>query len=999
MLRGYFVRFRKIIPAMFLIVTICSGWITAMFNVYSSVKNTFSRYIADCGVADAVIATEVTAQDGAAVLRGIPGIEKAESRLTGVAQFYSPSGRLLSAYAATLDSEEIQRLNRWIQVKLASDEVVLVDKVFAEKNGMNVGNEILMLTENGLRPFRIAALVSAPETLFGSRLSGLFSRYPGMGFIYVPVSLLEKETEKELSRMMAEWESKHDEYRKLREEAEDVWKQGEQELSEARRELENRQEAFSRSRTELQQHIKTLTDARARLMIGKMEMTDAEDEAARQKTELESTLARAGEELLSMEDRQAELEEIRNDLNALLTRLEDARGRLIMARNRIALNSGTLQLMLKTLQDAKTAWNALRSSGAAVQLPENVLPGGKISAAEIEEMLSKQGVTPETLDETISKISYGSGRLKAGLNRIQDALGQISRTWLPEVQAYLEETEQGLELVYQTRDMLKSGVEKIENGLQALEDFEAQEPENRQALEERLKELSEGLDSVYAGLEEGKTTLEEGREQLDARSEELGKARQESEASLSEDAENLEEALEELKAWEGYTPLRNEFLITFSPDVQDRQAVLDAAAAALGSVVKDSELYENSQLQAKIRQTLDSWDTMAVFIPGVFLIIAVMVLFLLSSMTVRRSRREIGILRALGFRPGQIRGLFCTACLILSVPSLAAGLALGIPLRNAFIRLWLRDYSFPTPVYAFDFSSAALTVLALLLSMQLAVLFSTLRAGRIQPAKITGRRAGGVPLQFFAPVLCAAASVAILFFALSFSATTGTIEKELFSTRFHFDSQVLFSEMPAKELEEEIRNAEYVEKLETAENYEPEVFFGGRSLRIPLTALDAGGSLLTVPDGQGRPMALPESGLVFPAAEAAKLGIRPGDTVTMGGLPVKVAALSRQAGAGSCYCSLRQAAALGAPSGYLWLLKLKGDTEEELIDRLYREKGYVTTVVTRVLAAAVHDSLESRALYARILTGFAVLLALLFVFSLCASAGGWMRFTQGNRKE
>lgn len=377
LLRGYFVRFRKIIPAMFLIVTICSGWITAMFNVYASVKNTFSRYIADCGVADAVIATEVTAQDGAAVLRGIPGIEKTESRLTGVVQFYSPSGRLLSAYAATLDSEEIQRLHRWIQVKLASDEVVLVDKVFAEKNGMNVGNEILMLTENGLRPFRIAALVSAPETLFGSKLSGLFSRYPGMGFIYAPVSLLEKETEKELSRMMAEWESKHDEYRKLREEAEDVWKQGEQELSEARRELENRQEAFSRSRAELQQHIKTLTDARARLMIGKMEMTDAEDEAARQKTELESTLVRAGEELLSMEDRQAELEEIRNDLNALLTRLEDARGRLIVARNRIALNSGTLQLMLKTLQDAKTAWNALRSSGAAVQLPENVLPGEK----------------------------------------------------------------------------------------------------------------------------------------------------------------------------------------------------------------------------------------------------------------------------------------------------------------------------------------------------------------------------------------------------------------------------------------------------------------------------------------------------------------------------------------------------------------------------------------------------------------------------------------------
>ena len=56
---------------------------------------------------------------------------------------------------------------------------------------------------------------------------------------------------------------------------------------------------------------------------------------------------------------------------------------------------------------------------------------------------------------------------------------------------------------------------------------------------------------------------------------------EEPEEELEEGARSLQEAWDEIISWEGYTPLRNEFLIWFREDVTDPQAVLLAAEAAV----------------------------------------------------------------------------------------------------------------------------------------------------------------------------------------------------------------------------------------------------------------------------------------------------------------------------------------------------------------------------------------------------------------------------------
>jgi ABC-type antimicrobial peptide transport system permease subunit len=78
--------------------------------------------------------------------------------------------------------------------------------------------------------------------------------------------------------------------------------------------------------------------------------------------------------------------------------------------------------------------------------------------------------------------------------------------------------------------------------------------------------------------------------------------------------------------------------------------VLEAALAALGDTnIKTSYSYKDSPVYDKIKQNLDTIETMATFMPMVYFAVAMIVVFLFMTLVIRQSRREIGILRALGF--------------------------------------------------------------------------------------------------------------------------------------------------------------------------------------------------------------------------------------------------------------------------------------------------------------------------------------------------------------
>ena len=1009
MIRSVFRRYRRIVISMILISSLCFGMMTGLMNVYASLKKTFEKYLADYGIADAQISMEITDSPAEDILASIPGISRVETRLTVTAQIFAPSGKILGAYVTSMGKEEIQKLYRWEELDDPSEDSVLMELRFAQANHIALGDEIRVRDGEGFRSFRVAAFVSAPETLSGAAIEGTNAFYPDVGHIFAPISLLKAETDREYARMKAEWDEKEAEYLQAEQEAQDAWEKTETELAKAQKELESKETEFEETRENLKEQLKTLTNARLELMLGKKEFSDAEKTAEEQKKQLTEALTRVEAQEAELQDREKELEEARENMNSLMVQLEDARGRLTIARGTVSSYEGNLNTTLGMMRQAQTAWNAVRefeTREASNQAEKQI----QTVVAEAEETLKEKGITPDMLSNAIRQAEAGQAQLQNGRNRIQDGIEQITETFLPGIQAYLEETEQALAMVAEMQEALKAAKKEINDGLKAISDFEKDAPESREELAQKLQEVESAIREINSGLAEGEAALSESREMLDEKTAEAEEARQEAGEELGEGSEKLQDALEELNSWKGYTPMRNEYLLEFDPEVQDKAAVLDKAVKALGGGVKQAVLYEDSSVAETIRTNLKGWDVMGRFVPTVFTLMVVFILFLFLSMMIRQSRRDIGILRALGIGKESIRGLFCIVSLLMILPSVVIGFFLGIPLRNLINHYYEGYFFFPSSVGVIDVKGKLILTALLIGATQLAALLITSMISHVHPAETMTRQTGtGKPIlpgtekllrrlkpmtkfslmtltrnwkRFAGSTLCLACSVAIMLVAFAFWSSKDDVWNQMFEERIHYDYQILFSSEPTKETEELIQSLPYIEELELVRSYAVELGDGKTAESASLTAMDGNTGMLTIADENGDTMPMPEDGIVLTQWDAKTFNVRTGDSILVNGIPMTIAAFSRQSGSLNRFVAPAQEEVLGKPEQYVFLARFPEDQMQNMITALQDEEGYLMTISTRTVEETMFGYMEQFVIFGVIVIVFAVLLGLFTVVNI-----------------
>ena len=1004
-----FKRYRKIVISMILISALCYGMMTGLLNVYASLNETFKKYIADYGIADAQISTEITDSSAEEILVSIPGISRVETRLTITAQILSPSGKILGAYITSLGKEEIQKLYRWEELDHLSEDSVLMELRFAQANHINLGEQIRVQDGEDYRAFRVAGFVSSPETLSGAQMEGTNAFYPDIGFIYAPISILKLETEREYARMKAEWDEKEAEYIQAEKEAKKAWEKAETELAEAQKELAGKEKEFSESKKELEEQVKNLTDARLELMLGRKEFDDTEKTAEERKEQLTEALARIETQEAELKDRETELEEARNNLNSLLIQLENARGRLAVTRGTVSSYENELNVMLRMMRQARTAWNAVREFEAR-EFTDQADIQAQTVVAEAEETLKEKGITPETLNNTIRQAETGQTQLQSGKNRIQDGIKQITESFIPGIQSYLEETEQALALVAEMQEALKTAKKEIQNGLKALADFEKDAPSNREELEQKLQEVELAIKEINSGLAEGETALTESRDLLDEKTEEAEEAHQEAEEELAEGSEQLKDAWEELSSWKGYTPMRNEYLLEFDPAVDDRAAVLEKAVEALNGNVKKAVLYEDSSVAEIIHGNLEIWDVMGLFIPAVFTALVVFILFLFLSMMIRQSKRDIGILRALGIGKHSIRGVFSIVCLLMILMSILIGGLLGIPLRNLVNRHYQGYFYFPSYVHAYNVKGALLVAALLIGVTQMAALLITSMISHVQPAETMTRQTNSSkpilpgadrllhrlkPMtkfslltlirnwkRFAVSTLCLACSAAIMLVAIAFHSSTDDAWRQMFGLRIHYDCQIMFSTEPTDETKEMIRSLPYMEDLKAVRSYSVNLEYGEKESIVSLIAMDGTSEMLIVPDEKGESLQIPENGIVLTEWDADTFNVRTGDLIRVNGIPMEVTALSCQSGTMNRFISAAQAESLGMPEQYVYLARLPEDKMQDMISLLQNQEGYIMTINTRTMQETMSGYMEQFAIFSVIIIGFAVLLGFFTVINI-----------------
>ena len=988
-----FRRYWKIMVSLVVIAALALALVNGMFNAWQSLDLSIGNYLREYGIADAVLSTDVTDTDVAEAIRQVDGVERVVARLTGSSRLVTPSGTELTAQIISMDKEDILRLHHWADSEVPSGDYVLVDNWFAKHNGISAGDILQIRTgEEEYRPFTVAAVVSAPETLERSKMNLGGSYYPDFGFVYAPISLLATETEKELLRMTEEWKGKEAEYLQAEKEMKDAWESGQAELAEAWSELEKQEKDFQAKQEDLKAQINDLTQARVQLTLGRKELDDGEKTAEQRKEQLEAALERTTAQLLELEDRQADLSEVRNDLSSLLVRLEDAKGRLAASRDQISGTEAQLQSTIRIMKSARSAWQRVRSSDADTELPDEFAEQGYSSVADLESGAAALGLTPKQLDSWISQAEGGAAQLAGGRNRIQNGILQINQDYLPEVRNYLEESERGLETVAEIHETLQAGIADLESGLQAISDFEQEAPENRAEIDQKLQEVEEGLQAIYGGLQEGETALSEGRQQLEEKTAEAAEAHTEAEAELESGAGELQKAWEELSAWKGYTPLRNEFLIWFSPEVTDHRQALLAVEQVLAVPVQNSELYSDSRVAKIIYDNLDPLWSMSVFVPLLFVGIMMAVLFLFLSIMIRQSRQHIGILRALGISLGRIRRVFSVTCVLLMLAAAVLGGASSLLITGIFNRYNESFLSIPSFVDCFSWPVFALSTAVFVLLSLVAVWISSGTLAGIQPAEAVSRRVAVPPkvgrlsrfllrgcsplskfsllslkrrpFRFVASVVCISGAVSMIFASFSFLVSKNEILKEVFDRQIRYDAQVLLAEEPDTALLEEIRALDSVAAAEPFLSREEELSFGGKSVRGTLVFLEPDTVMVSLTDPQGRPMGFPEEGIVLSGTVAETLGVKAGDTVLVGRTETVVAGVSRQLTAGCQYLPAKDAGRYRTAGQAGLMLRLRdGADGADVLVRFSRREGYITTVWRALMQKSYSELFESYDMY------------------------------------
>ena len=971
-----------------IIAALAVALLNGMFNAWLSLDRTMKRYLSEYGIADAVISTETTGTDPAKALRQVDGISEVIARITGSSQLITPSGDMLTAQIISMDKEDMLRLHHWEEADSPDGDYVFADSWFAMHNGISAGDTLRIRTgEDEYRPFTVAAVVSAPETLERTKMSSGGNYYPDFGFLYAPISLLEAETGKEMQRMIEEWEDKEKEYLQAKQDMQEAWDEGRTELAQAWEELEKQEKEFEEKRTDLKEQIRQLTEGRFRLMLGRRELDEAEETAEERKEQLAQALDQATGQLLEAEDRIAELTEARNDLNSLTVQLEIAKGQLSVKRDQINGQADKLRGTLGYLTGAQTAWQKIRS-GVPDELPEEIAA----QKEKVESVLAKNNITPEELNGWIRQAEGGLGQLTSGSRKIQDGIMQINRDYLPEIQQYLEETEQGLEVVYGIHNALQNAIAGIESGLKAIADFEQEAPENKEEISRRLSEVEDALRTIYSGIEEAETAMSEGRQTLEEKDSEAQEAHLKAEEELTEGARILEDSWNELTAWEGYTPLRNEFLIWFDEDVADPRAVLKAAEDTLEVQVLNSEMYGDSRVAAIIRDDLDPLWAMAVLVPLLFVAIMLIVLFLFLSIMILHSRQTIGILRALGYSKGRVCGIFMAACVFLMLAASVLGEGISFAITMIFDHYYWQYFSLPFYIHAHSGPVFAMSAAMLVLLAAGAVILSTRQISRVQPAEAFSRtvsappdngrfirmllkRVGPLskfsllslrrnPFRFVTSVISIAGAVSIIFSALSFIVSKNELLTDVFTDQIRYDGQIVFTEEPEETAAEKLGRMDAVGAAERYWMREESISCAGATIRGNLVFLEPGTTMIALKDTSGIPLVWPSEGIVLSAGFAETLGVKPGDTVLVGGVGEKVAAVTRQMAMECQYLPYSELARFRKPEQTGWLIRLReGADGREIANQLYRENGYVTVLWKSLMLSGFAELFDQFDLY------------------------------------
>ena len=614
--------------------------------------------------------------------------------------------------------------------------------------------------------------------------------------------------------------------------------------------------------------------------------------------------------------------------------------------------------------------------------------------ANMEALLAKLTAGEEELETLRIQLEDGIAKLMAALAAIQDGYTELG--------GYDRQIQDGENLLLKQKEELTDYQRQIDDGLKQLKD-------GRRQITDASKKMKDGIQEIDQEVTNGKQQYSDAQKQLEEGSRELEKQWATALQDFAEVQKELERAREELDEWKGYDEFCNQLLLKLSPDADPEEA-LAMAIQALGDLeVKDSYTYERSDVHRVMDINVKPMMSISHYLPLFFFAVSLIVCFLFMSQLIRQCRREIGILRALGYSKGNVTAYFCVANAIAMIGAIVLGMVIGYCVMRYIGDYFRGFFHLHFMHYALDLPRLWIAVALTLIVGQLATVGSALYISGIRPSEAMlrptpskvffseglGRLLGWLSpfvkysifsllrnkLRFVFSVVCLSGSVMLIFMAFSFNATKDRILEELFEERILYDCEIFLTEEPDDEWLAGLEQTGYAKNLEKVSYYLMNVAGKSDSVKTTVKAVQRDAKLIRSYDDRGKQLSVPVDGILINQKVARKLGASVGDEVSLDGAALKVTAISRQSENQYQVISHETEQRIGEAKLYSVICNVREEDETALMEYLTQDESFLYTAYKRKNYQALQKMIAPFGTCALIVILFSVMIGLVIVIS------------------
>jgi putative ABC transport system permease protein len=390
----------------------------------------------------------------------------------------------------------------------------------------------------------------------------------------------------------------------------------------------------------------------------------------------------------------------------------------------------------------------------------------------------------------------------------------------------------------------------------------------------------------------------------------------------------------------------NQVLIDFNPGVDEKEIIDEIEAmlnpyGVLASYPRDDQI-SHTMLEAEI----DGLKSVVSVLPIIFLGIAAAIQFVILRRMIKTQRMQIGIMKALGYKNLEIKGHYMIYSLLIGVLGALLGSIFGLSMSGYITEMYAMFFNLPEKLLGYN-----LRVIgnAFLLSTVVSVIAGWTAASsvtHIQPAesmrpdtpkigsrslleslgsiwtrltpqwKMSLRSIHRNRSRFLVTLMGVLFAVTLMMMAFGTNDSINYMMAKHFDLDRKYDLQVGFT-TPVKEGDLlELNRLKGVLQVEGYFDLPVKIHYRGRSENELLSAYPTDLKMKSLFDQYNNPIKVPEAGILINKNTAAKLGVKPGEEVTVETLlpmgsshfePVKIIGLNTQMFGGGSYMNIEEA--------------------------------------------------------------------------------------------